>query len=264
LVQRLHESRSVPTDPALSEKRFNALRMIVEAARFAAMRDDKAFGTDCIIGMADATNFHAVAHETWSVDGPVGYRMPLSLRAEMRSYCSSFGLSEMSEFHRSLVSDLKAVLPSMNGNVGNHWNIHRAIRERKIGIVRIDRHSDDHDRLLNMVIAELELAMTETSYHQVPRETKSVVILNDVNSWSLRGVYDRLVPARARNIVIMADSMPASRKVNVARIKDAERLGVEMAWARQPDHPNEFEVLDPRPRFLEWTLEGPPTAPNQS
>ncbi|MBY3158395.1 hypothetical protein HFO56_39540 [Rhizobium laguerreae] len=257
LMARFDATRSAPFEPVLGDDQSEAVWMIIEAARFAALRDQRPLDIESIIGMADAARFHAVAHETRSVGGSVAYRMPLSLRDQMRSYCSSFGgagsvPSEMVEAHRSLVADLKAILPPVASVTDDPWNIHRLIRERKIGIVRVDPRRAGYDRLLNTVISEIELAMTEMSILQALKETKSVIVLDGFKSELLAGVHQRLAAARWRNIVIMSNAIPPERKANIAMVKDSERLRIEMAWAREPDHPNAFEVLDPRIRFLEY------------
>lgn len=239
---------------------MNAIRMVVEAARFAAARDGVPLDVDLILAMAEAKTFFAVAQEDWE-SGDGGYWLPLSLKTDMKNHCRSFREEdetsdevpfEMMTFHRFLKTSLRTILPNLpRVRSVKSRNIHGLLRDRRIAVVRVDT-SDEHEYLtrINLVLSELELAMQDGFRPREHRaQTKSVVALNGFRPAWLEGVHKHLASAKERGIVIMSNALPAdhTHDVNVATVKNPSRLTVEMAWRNASGHPVEFEVLDRRP-----------------
>ncbi|MCS4089102.1 glyoxalase superfamily protein [Rhizobium sp. BK176] len=257
--------RSQQPDGRDKDRMLEAVRLVVEAARFLGRRDHRPLDTDLIVEVAEPARFHELATEEWSHDGSNGYWMPMSLKNDMQTWISSFvgrGVipADMEHFHDELVKDLNAILPPIKAEEDNPWNVQRIIRERKIGIVRIRPGNVGYHRLRRMVVSEIELEMNAMPIPATPKGAMSVAILDGFKPSMLERVYGLLQHARMRGVAIMTDAppdLPDGRSIHVVRIKDSERLLVEMGWANGPAtpdaHPSEFEVLDPRVRLLEWT-----------
>lgn len=242
------------------DRLLDVFRIAVETARFRAARDHVPLTPELIVEMASAKAFFAAAREDWEREPDIGYWMPLSLKSDLERHCRCFTddlndcPTEMEAYHRKVAEGLKNVLTSLptDPNI-KRYNIHRLVRDRKIGILRIDP-TDINSSLstANMAISEIERVLEEAP---IPRSgplsgTKFVFALDGFLPYFMKGVYARAKDAAAQEVVLMAGASHdafAGDGWNSVVITDPSRLTVKLDWGdRAPGHPVEFDVLDRR------------------